>query len=327
MAQAYAAVLRTQNANIEVVGRSARSAVAFTQDTGLAVREGGLKAYLAGHKLAASDPVVVALPIPDLAEATIDLVEAGARRLLIEKPAGLTAEEIERVASVAGRHSASVFVAYNRRFFASVEAARELIAADGGATSFHFEFTELTNRVVSPGKDPAVLRNWFLANSSHVVDLAFHLGGVPESMQSEVAGSLAWHPSAAVFSGHGRTLNGALFSYNADWGSAGRWGVDIRTAKRRLVLQPLEGLKTQDKSGFTLTDVPLDDDLDRRYKPGLYRQVEAFLSSDPTRTALPEISTFARLVRQCFLPILQGTDRCRIGETSRGWARGVADRL
>jgi len=315
MAQAYTAVLQAQKVNLQVVGRTAQSVRAFSQATGLPAQEGGLATYLDRHDLATVDAVIVALPIPSLAEATITLIEAGARRLLVEKPAGLTVEEIEQLARLAAQRGASVFVAYNRRFYASVEAARELIAADGGATSFHFEFTELADRIVSPDKDTSVLRSWFLANSSHVVDLAFHLGGAPEAMLGEIAGTLAWHPAAAVFAGHGRTCGGALFSYHADWSSAGRWGLDIRTRKRRLVLQPLEGLKIQDKSGFALNDMALDDNLDKRYKPGLFRQVQAFLSSEPSRTALPDIASHAEAVRRYFLPILHGGE---VTEASRG---------
>src|SRR5262249_7672733 len=156
-----------------------------------------------------------------------------------EKPAGLTASEIEQVARAAARARSQVFVAYNRRFYASVEATRAMIAEDGGVTSFHMEFTERANRVGAAIGNPAILRNWFLNSSTHVIDLAFYLCGKPSALSGITTGELGWHPSGAIFVGHGRTRAGAVFSWHADWTSAGRWGLDVRTSRRRLILQPL----------------------------------------------------------------------------------------
>ena len=47
------------------------------------------------------------------------------------------------------------------------------------------------------------------------------------------------------FSGAGISISGALFSYQANWQSAGRWSVEILTKKNRLILCPLEELKVQ----------------------------------------------------------------------------------
>jgi hypothetical protein len=57
-----------------------------------------------------------------------------------------------------------------------------------------------------------------------------------------------------------------------------------------LILQPLETLAVQDKNSFAVSPYPIADELDRQFKPGLYRQVEAFLSDQPAKTALPTIA-------------------------------------
>lgn len=88
---------------------------------------------------------------------------------------------------------------------------------------------------------------------------------------------MAWHKAGAVFSGCGEASSGAKFSYHANWQAPGRWGVEVMTAQRRLVLQPLEELYEQTHESFALNKRSIDDDLDKRYKPGVYRQVEAFL--------------------------------------------------
>ena len=104
----------------------------------------------------------------------------GVKRILVEKPAGTTLEEVAQVASEAENQRAEVYVAYNRRFFASTIKAQSIIAEDRGVTSFAFEFTEWSHQIVDLEKDPRVKKNWFLANSTHVVDLAFYLGGIPK---------------------------------------------------------------------------------------------------------------------------------------------------
>jgi predicted dehydrogenase len=304
MAVAYAKALRGQGTSFTVVGRGAQSAAAFLAATGVRPVEGGLSAYLETNVVAADMPVIVALPVAQLASATCELIAAGARKLLVEKPGGLDLAEIAMASAAARSHKAAVYVAYNRRFYASVAAAREMVAEDGGVTSFHMEFTELADRVATLGRDPKLLANWVLANSSHVVDLAFHLGGEAQYLSGEIAGALPWHPDGAVFAGHGRTVGGALFTWHANWGSAGRWGLDLRTRKRRLLLQPLEKLQVQQTGSLELSDVAIDDRLDREFKPGVIRQLQAFCSADSVSPLLPRIESHLDSVK-AWLPCLR----------------------
>jgi predicted dehydrogenase len=298
MAQAYGRVLNALGVAWQCVGRGAASAGAFEQSCGVRPIEGGLANFIAQRPLPAKTHAIVALPPTELTKAACALVSAGAHRILVEKPGGVDVAEIEGAASVVGRTDTEVYVAYNRRFYAAVAAARAMIAEDGGATSFHFEFTERDSAARLARYTREVLQNWILANSSHVLDLAFHLGGQPQAAWGMTAGELSWHPTGAVFAGHGRTEAGALFSWLADWSSAGRWGVDVRTRCRRLLLQPLEELRMQQKDGFDVPQVPIDDRLDREFKPGIYRQVEAFLSADPSGQGLPTLGEQAVQARR-----------------------------
>lgn len=299
----YGRVLNAMAVPFKAVGRGESSGLKFEQACGVKPVLGGLADYLAQHAVKADTAAIVALPIPQLSAIAKLLIKAGVGRILVEKPAGLTVSEIEATAEAADRTKAHVFVAFNRRFFASVVAAREMIAADGGATSFHFEFTEVESHKRAEIIPPVVLDRWFLANSTHVVDLAFFLGGDPVMAQGLVGGGLDWHRSGGVFAGHGRTEHGALFSWHADWLSAGRWSVDIRTSRRRIVLQPLEELAIQEKGSFAITRATIDDSLDKKFKPGLYRQVEAFFSAEPAAQGLPTLQAHAVRARRWFFPI------------------------
>jgi predicted dehydrogenase len=290
MAIAYGKVLNGLGVDWTAVGRGTASAAKFEAETGHKPRLGGLDAFLATHPSLADIATIVALPIPSLAGATKALIESGAQKILVEKPAGTTLAEIGDIGRVVSRTPAAVFVAYNRRFYASVAAARAMIAEDGGVSSFRMEFTEQVEQIMASGHESGVLRNWLLTNSSHVPDLAFYLAGDPLEATGLTEGALDWHPDGAVFVGHGRTASGAIFTWHADWTSAGRWGIDFRTRRRRLILQPLETLAVQEKGSFAITQHPLDDELDRRYKPGLYREVETFLCDDPAGRDLPTLA-------------------------------------
>ena len=173
-----------------------------------------------------------------------------------------------------------MYIAYNRRFHASVAEGRRLLEADGGVTSFRFEFTEWSDKIEPFEADPEEKQRWFLSNSSHVADLAFYLGGEPETVDCLTAGSLSWHDSSSLFSGAGRTPGGALFSYSANWDAPGRWGVEVMSRNLRIILQPLEQLYIQKRGSVAIEKVEIDDSADKNFKPGLLRMVESFLRGD-----------------------------------------------
>jgi predicted dehydrogenase len=276
MAQDYAKVLQDLRQDFVVIGRGAASAAQFELVSGHSVTLGGISQALAGS--AAPEQAIIAVGVEQLASATIELIEAGTRRILLEKPGGLSTTEIGAIGMAATEHGAEVLIAYNRRFYASTALARELITQDGGATSCIFEFTEWSHVIAPLLTAPGVKESWFLANSTHVVDLAFHLCGFPKEWHSWRGGAVDWHPSAARFCGSGLTEQGVFFSYHADWQAPGRWGVEVLTRKRRFIFRPMEQLQVVQLGSVKVESVGLDDRLDKEFKPGLHGQVRAFLA-------------------------------------------------
>lgn len=278
MAQDYAKVLTGIGQSFEVIGRNAASAEKFELVTGRPVRQGGLSSALMAF--GAPEQAIVAVGVEHLAGVTIELIEAGTHRVLVEKPGGLNTTEIRALQQIAAKHKADVMIAYNRRFYASTALARELIAEDGGATTCTFEFTEWSHLIAPLTKGPGVKEAWFLANSTHVVDLAFHLCGFPKNWQCWHGGSLGWHPSAARFCGSGITELGVFFSYHADWEAPGRWGVEVLTRKHRFIFRPIEQLQVVLLGSVRVDSAEINDQIDKEFKPGLYAQTKAFLDKD-----------------------------------------------
>lgn len=283
----YCTVLKGLETPFEVVGRGNKSAAVFYEKTGIPVIEGGLDKYLSEkNRISIPGYAIVAVSVEELAHATMQLLKKGVKKILVEKPAGVSVFEIDEIVREAERKKATVIVAYNRRFYASVLKAKEIIDTDGGVSSFNFEFTEWSHIIKDLPKKPEVKENWFLANSTHVVDLAFYLGGKPREIRCYTSGSLPWHPTASVFAGAGISECGAIFSYCANWEAPGRWAVEVLTRSHRLIFKPLEELQIQKMGSVTIEHVELDNTLDVQYKPGLFLQTKAFLN-DCTDNMLP----------------------------------------
>ena len=138
MAQDYAKVLCEIGKPFEVIGRGENSAKIFEQMTKHTVRTGGLKNAL--YSSTAPRQAIIAVGVEQLASTATELILAGTKRILIEKPAGLDFNEIAHLNKIAEKYGTTVLIAYNRRFYRSVAAAKEYIINDGGVLT-QFEFT------------------------------------------------------------------------------------------------------------------------------------------------------------------------------------------
>lgn len=276
MGTEYAKVLKAQRSNFNVVCRSKESAEKFKTETGAATVPGGIEKWLKNNK--PPKTAIVAVTEDQLGIVVRNLINSGCKNILVEKPGGLDTNDIKKVTALAKKKGVAVYVGYNRRFYASTQKAVEIIKREK-IKSLTFDFTERSYVVETLPQSDRIKNQWFLQNSTHVIDMAFFLGGWPAKMISYKKGSLKWHPSGAIYSGAGITKNGALFSYHADWTSAGRWSIEIMTTKNKLIFKPLEKLQVQEYGSMNIRDVLLDDKLDVEFKPGLYRQVEAFLKN------------------------------------------------
>lgn len=281
MAEAYYNVLAELKQDVTIIGRSKATAEKLSKKINKLVIEGGLSKFIKhNYNQEVPDIAIVAVGVESLAATCCELISHGVKKILVEKPAGINTVEIKNLNNIAIDAGVDVYVAYNRRFYAAVERATEIIREDGGVVSFNFEFTEWSNRIAPVQKGKGVKDQWLLANSTHVIDLAFFLGGTPKEISCYYAGSneLEWHSSASRFSGAGISSTGALFSYCADWCAPGRWGVEVLTKYHRLIFRPMEQLQIQQIDSIVIEAVnDIDYMLDEKFKPGLYKQVYNFL--------------------------------------------------
>jgi predicted dehydrogenase len=235
--------------------------------------------------------VIVASPVETLAEIARQAILFGVRDVLVEKPAVLAVATGRMLEDVATKAGARIWVGYNRRFYSSVLTAREMIESSGEPiTSVWFEFTEMVDSCDGPVKQsPQIKKLWLIANSTHVIDSALHPVGLPDVDRSLMIahGGFAWHNSGSVFVGAGVTRRGVPFSYTANWDAPGRWGFEWMTASTRYIFRPLERLYVMKRGSMAIEEVLTDDELDRLYKPGVYRQNQQFLAGNPDGRLVP----------------------------------------
>ncbi len=277
-AAAYAKILIHLGVPFIVIGRGQASAIDFKQKTGKLVRTGGVGEAL--RKLGPPHTAIVAATADQLYYVASSLTKAGTKRILLEKPGALNMKDIKWLHRLSRKHKNRICIGYNRRFYASTRQARRQIHEDRGVTSCVFELTEWARSIKSWSASKEIKNALFLANSSHVADLAFYLCGKPDEWKGWVDGNLPWHKRSARFCGGGITDRGALFSYYADWEAPGRWGVEICTRQNRYIFRPLEKLFIQPRDSNCVREVRLASNYDKKFKPGLYLQTKAFLHDD-----------------------------------------------
>ena len=277
MAMDYVQVLKKLKKSFKVIGRSKKSSKLFTKMTTCKVEIGGINKSLS--KNPAPKIAIVAVGVEQLFNVAKTLINSDTKIILLEKPGALNFKQIQELNLIANKKKTKVYIAYNRRFFQSVIQIKKIIKKDGGLLNINFEFTEMSNLIknLNTGKD--VKKHWLIANSSHVIDLAFYLSGKPKNWKYWSKGGLDWHPSSSCFAGSGITEKGVIFNYFANWQAPGRWGLELMTKKNRLILRPIEKLQIVNYKTGNLKYVELNYNLDKNlnqvffYKPKIFWKV------------------------------------------------------
>jgi predicted dehydrogenase len=215
----------------------------------------GFQPYHGGYErclpdLGTFDLVIVATPVHELRPAVMRAIDCGNKNILVEKPGSLYSTELFDWAKHSDDRHAKIRVAYNRLVYPNLWKLKDLTKLEGGITSCRYTFTELVHTINFNNNRTDVYERWGIANSLHVISMAHDLIGLPKEMKSYQFGKLDWHPSGDRFVGTGITKENIPFSYHADWGSAGRWGIEIMTSQNAYRLIPLEQIYRCKKGAF-----------------------------------------------------------------------------
>ena len=227
--------------------------------------------------------VIIASPVETLCEVASRIMDFGVREILVEKPAVIDFHSGVKLQQKAKALKANVFIGYNRRFYSSFQSVIKKIQNEKDVLrAIHFQFDEpFLDENPPKNQSKVALSRWVLSNSLHVIDSAFLATGLPEIDQITcyASGSLSWHEAGSYYAGFGNVGKNVNFSYNASWGTPGKWSVDWITSKYRYYFSPLEEVRILKQGSFDYETMALDNSLDLDFKPGLFSQNESFLYS------------------------------------------------
>ena len=240
---------------------------------------------------------IIATPENILLGASSHMASLGYRRILIEKPVSLYAREIEELSTEMDTRNVNAAVAYNRVAYPSFHEISAHAQNDGGITSCTYTFTEFVSRINPERYSTEIMKRWGVANSLHVMSMAHGLVGMPRVWNCHHSGTIPWHPAGAVFVGSGITDFEIPFAYHADWGSVGRWSVEVHTRRASYRLCPLEKAFRKASVSGEWEELTLDI-VNPEIKTGFVEQVATLLSEPSDRIIhIPDLEDAFRLTK------------------------------
>ena len=225
------------------------------------------------------DLIINCVSVDNLATVTKQLLKLSSKKYLIEKPGALELNQLKEIENLAKAKNKEIFIAYNRRFYGSVLETKKISNMDGGILSCDFDFTEWPSKFLDEGFSDKTLGEWFLANSTHVIDTVFYLIGKPDLINFISKRGIDWSNSPSIMTGSGLSVNQIPFSFHSNWESAGNWKIQIYTPKRKIILSPMEDFKYVLKDTNEIIEQDRTE-IDREFKPGLMKMVKSILDGN-----------------------------------------------
>jgi len=192
--------------------------------------------------------------------------------LFIEKPAGMIPGETETLVKLVDKYGTKNMVGYNRRYYSIFHKGLEIINKHGHLLGVAIEGHERFWKIENIGISKVILENWIYANSTHTIDLLRFFGGeinsftayskrLKEKNNDQFVASLEFE-------------SGSLGTYISYWFSPGGWSIKLYGVDKTVEYKPLER-GVWFNTDFVRHEI-IPDKVDINYKPGFYRQIEAF---------------------------------------------------
>lgn len=193
--------------------------------------------------------------------------------LFVEKPPGLVPEQTKTLMEMANRNGTKNMVGYNRRYYSIFQKGIELINQNGSLLGVAVEGHERFWKIAGRNIPNEIQKNWIYGNSTHTIDLLRFFGGEIKSINS-LSKSFK-EKNGDQFVASMEFESGTLGTYTSHWFSPGGWTVTLYGESISVKFKPLE------KGIWVDTDLNeyeiYSDEVDVKYKPGFYRQMESFI--------------------------------------------------
>ena len=220
----------------------------------------------------APDGIMVLVSANQIYDVTLALIPEGIP-LFIEKPPGLYPEQTKALVELADKHGTQTMVGFNRRYYSVFQKGLAVIRDHGALLGIAVEGHERFWKIDGRDIPDEILKNWIYANSTHTIDLVHFFGGKITTINAHskrLNGKNSDQFVAAL-----ELESGALGTYTSYWHSPGGWSVILYGEGVTVKFKPLE------KGVWTDTDLKeheiVPDNVDVEFKPGFFRQMEAFI--------------------------------------------------
>ncbi len=261
--------------NVTILGKSKENLQKFKKFPNFEIITGGYEINLS--KIKKKDLVIIATPIEELMKTTKKVIENGHSRILIEKPGSVFKNDLLELKKIIKKEK--VRIAYNRFFYLSFHKLLSLVESEGGITSCKFDFTEWLHTIEIEKYNTKICNRWGISNSLHVISMVLGLIGMPKKISTCQMGSLEWHPTGSIFVGNGISEKDIPFSYHANWGGGGRWGIEVITKENIYRLIPLEKLFVSKKGSTKWEEVNLQNTF-LNVKEGIAEEIATMLNDE-----------------------------------------------
>jgi predicted dehydrogenase len=166
-------------------------------------------------------------------------------------------------------------VAFNRRFYSSVQAARADADARDERRYVHVQDQQSFGEARRHNHPEAVVQRFMYANSIHVIDM---MRALCRGRVGAVTPVMPWRGEGTeVVLVHVTFDSGDTALYEGLWQGPGAWSCALSTPSRRWLLQPLERASYQNAGERNQTLVE-PDPVDTTCKAGFVRQAEAVVA-------------------------------------------------
>lgn len=205
-----------------------------------------------------------------------------------EKPAALMPQKIEKAIHVRDKHKTKVLVGYNRRFYDFIPEVKDFIAGHEILTA-QVNIPELIKKYIQ-ANELETIKNLWIYNSSHVLDLLYFLAGNLEIKmlfkKNDVGLNLPTSFNGILYS----TKHNFPIHLSANWGTVGNFEIIFYCKGYTLKLSPLEKMSIY--SGMQVSEptaqcpirvfspiLEKEAYVDTQFKPGFLKQAQNFIAT------------------------------------------------
>lgn len=235
--------------------------------------------------------------------------------VLVEKPPGLSLQELRTLEALAVTHGTPVMVGLNRRHYSVLKRALQDAGGLEHVTAVFVEWSEDPQSALKRFTRSEVAR-FVVANSLHGLDLLTTLAGPidePVIHARDLGEPFRW-----ITTLQGLSRRGVIGAFQSTWDSPGPWRVSVCAPGRRYVLAPLESCRVIERGRDDRVIEPSAED--RCFKAGFYDQAKAFL--EVVRTGTVPLS----LGLASAVPAMSLAEKLTAALTNAGVVQGLESR-